>query len=482
MSVHKLPSYQRRRPEETLLYKTVATHLNTFLANLAEEGKSLPKHVEKELWAFLECGVLAYGFVRLKCTGCKSEQFVAFSCKKRGFCPSCGGKRMAETAAHLVDNILPRFKIRQYVLSVPIPLRYWMASNKKLLTSVHRLVASIIEGFYINQQGSSSRSGSITFVQRFGAALNLNVHFHLLHLEGYYDTTTRAKFQKGRAPTNQDIQNLVNEISTRLVKFLRKRGYLKDPPDERPTDPLFEQDPTYATCLSASVRHRIALGEREGKRVRFIGSGFGYEGDTPELKGKLCAMVNGFSLHAAVVIPKHRRDQLERLISYTARPSICTDRMSLTPRGDIQYELKKAWRNGVTHVVLSPLELIEKLCALVPLPNLHLVRYCGVLAPNAKFRKQVIPGFTRAELKQKEKDKQNVSNETPSLFKKSSWAKLLSRVFQIDIATCKHCKSEMILISAIKDPIVIKKILDHCGLNPIPPPIAPARYQARLIG
>ena len=208
----------------------------------------------------------------------------------------------------------------------------------------------------------------------------------------------------------------------------------------------------------------------------------GYEGDTPELKGKLCAMVNGFSLHAAVVIPKHRRDQLERLISYTARPSICTDRMSLTPRGDIQYELKKAWRNGVTHVVLSPLELIEKLCALVPLPNLHLVRYCGVLAPNAKFRKQVIPGFTRAELKQKEKDKQNVSNETPSLFKKSSWAKLLSRVFQIDIATCKHCKSEMILISAIKDPIVIKKILDHCGLNPIPPPIAPARYQARLIG
>ncbi len=120
--------------------------------------------------------------------------------------------------------------------------------------------------------------------------------------------------------------------------------------------------------------------------------------------------------------------------------------------------------------------------SLVPLPNLHLVRYCGVLAPNAKFRKQVIPGFTRAELKQKEKDKQNVSNETPSLFKKSSWAKLLSRVFQIDIATCKHCKSEMTLISSIKDPIVIEKILSHCGLEPIPPPIAPARFQARLIG
>ena len=140
----------------------------------------------------------------------------------------------------------------------------------------------------------------------------------------------------------------------------------------------------------------------------------------------------------------------------------------------------------MTHVVLSPLELIETLCALVPLPNLHLVRYWGVLAPNLRFRKQVIPGLTRAELKQKqeakEKDKQTISNETPHLFKKSAWAKLLARVFQIDISTCKHCKCEMTLISSIKDPMVIKKILDHCGLGSIPPPIAPAHYQARLIG
>jgi hypothetical protein len=116
--------------------------------------------------------------------------------------------------------------------------------------------------------------------------------------------------------------------------------------------------------------------------------------------------MNGFSLHAVVAIPKHRRDQLERLISYTARPSISTDRMSLTPRGDIKHKQKKAWRNGTTHIVLSPLEILEKICSLIPLPNMHFVRYWGVLAPNARFRKQVIPGFTRAELKQK----QNISN------------------------------------------------------------------------
>ena len=135
--------------------------------------------MEKELWAYLECGVLAYGFVRVKCDDCTNEQLLAFSCKKRGFCPSCGAKRMAETAAHLLENILPRVKIRQYVLSVPFPLRYWMASDKKLLAKVHKIFASEVERFYTGIR-RKNRSGSIAFVQRFGSALNLNVHFHLL--------------------------------------------------------------------------------------------------------------------------------------------------------------------------------------------------------------------------------------------------------------------------------------------------------------
>ena len=99
---------------------------------------------------------------------------------------------------------------------------------------------------------------------------------------------------------------------------------------------------------------------------------------TPQRRGRLCAQVNGFSLHAGVAIPRHRRGQLIRLIGYVGRSSVCLDRLSLTPTGDIKYELKKPWKNGVTHVVLSPKELIEKLCSLVPLPYLNLVRYWGV--------------------------------------------------------------------------------------------------------
>jgi hypothetical protein len=232
MSEQKTFIYQRRRPEETLLYKTLSENLSTFLANLQNAGRSLPRHVIKELHAYLECGVLVYGFVRLKCEDCRSEKFVAFSCKKRGFCPSCGAKKMAETAAYLVDNIIPHVKIRQYVLSVPIPLRYWMSSNKKLLAKIHKIFALSIEKFYTDQNTNTSRSGSICFVQRFGGALNLNVHFHLLQIEGVYELkkTETTKFKKTKPPSDLDIKNLVTIIREKIIKHLRRSGYLKDLP------------------------------------------------------------------------------------------------------------------------------------------------------------------------------------------------------------------------------------------------------------
>ena len=77
--------------------------------------------------AFLECGILAHGFLRLHCGDCGHDKLVAFSCKRRGFCPSCGARRMAQTAAHLVDHVIPRVPVRQWALSLPIPLRLLLA-------------------------------------------------------------------------------------------------------------------------------------------------------------------------------------------------------------------------------------------------------------------------------------------------------------------------------------------------------------------
>ena len=100
-------AYRPRRPEESLLYQVVAGELETFLASQQDNERHVPGFVEKEFRSFLDCGVLARGFLRVACNTCKLDRVVAFSCKSRGICPSCGGRRMADTAAHLVDRVIP---------------------------------------------------------------------------------------------------------------------------------------------------------------------------------------------------------------------------------------------------------------------------------------------------------------------------------------------------------------------------------------
>ena len=189
----------------------------------------------------------------------------------------------------------------------------------------------------------------------------------------------------------------------------------------------------------------------------------------------MCAEFSGFSLHAGVIVKANRRDDLRRLIGYVSRPPLCLDRLSLTEEGDVKYKFKRPWANGKTHVVLSPLEFIEKLCALVPQPRIHLVRYSGVLAPNSKMRKGVIPGMTRAEIKAQKEANAKDKDKDKKLVSGHLWAKLLARTFEIDVSKCKHCKGELKIISAIRDPTAIQKILNHLGLSPRPPPIAPVR-------
>jgi len=176
--------YERRRPEETTLYQVVQDHLNTFLAQVEQEtGTGLPQFVKDEFEAFLECGILAHGFLRLRCGDCAHEKLVAFSCKRRGFCPACGARRMAETAAHLVEQVIPHVPVRQWVVAFPIPLRHLFASQPHLLSPVLQVIHRVLSTFVIHQAGlthAQAQTGAVTLIQRFGSAANLNIHLHCL--------------------------------------------------------------------------------------------------------------------------------------------------------------------------------------------------------------------------------------------------------------------------------------------------------------
>src|SRR5205823_11460553 len=163
--------YRRREPERTLLHATVRGHFK-FLAEVEHRGDraGLPGFVVSEFERYLGCGILANGFARVRCASCHDEILVAFSCKGRGFCPSCTTRRMQGTAMHLLDRVLPRVPMRQWVLSLPRWTRFLLARDPRLVTRALEVALRGIFGFWrrrARQAGAREpRTGAVSFVQR----------------------------------------------------------------------------------------------------------------------------------------------------------------------------------------------------------------------------------------------------------------------------------------------------------------------------
>jgi len=209
------------------------------------------------------------------------------------------------------------------------------------------------------------------------------------------------------------------------------------------------------------------LGNGRARRVRRIGAGFGSAGEVPTLTGPRSASVQGFSVHANTDIPAPRRDQLERLIRSTARGAVSLERLQAEANGDLVYTFTHPWSDGTTGMRLSPLALLEKLAALVPLPHVPLGRYGGCLAPHSHLR-----GAIRPTPRQQGMVGEEAKTGTPYWH----WAKLLGRVFGLDMAPCPFCRRGALrIIAVITQESVITRILRHLQLASVPPPIAPAR-------
>jgi hypothetical protein len=182
--------YERHRPEQTTLVRLVQQHAASFIAHTeASTAAELPRFINDEFEAFLECGILAHGFLRLRCGECGHDKLLAFSCKRRGFCPSCGARRMSQTAAYLVDHVNPHVPVRQWVLSLPIALRVLLAAQPELVTPVLQVVQRVVTRHLLDCAGlkaDEGQGGAVTLIPRFGSAANLYLHPHGLVLDGGY--------------------------------------------------------------------------------------------------------------------------------------------------------------------------------------------------------------------------------------------------------------------------------------------------------
>jgi putative transposase/transposase-like zinc-binding protein len=438
----------------------------------AGDGPGLPQLVEREFREFLTCGVFEHGAARFRCEGCGREHLLPFSCKGRAWCPSCGGRRMTERAAHLVDAVLPWVPVRQWVLTVPYRLRYQMAWNHGLSRAVLRVYTRALGGVYA--RGARARgigggqTGMVTALQRAGGALNTNVHFHTLVLDGVFTEAPGGAllFHPAPGPSDAEVAAALATIRHRVRRLLVRRGLEPGGDGTGPADPLAEESPVLAGIVGASVQGRVALGPRAGARVRRLGDARDRAAVTS--RGPRQAHLDGFDLHANVWVAATDRAGTERLCRYVLRPPFAQERLRLRTDGRVALELKQAWHDGTREMVFEPLEFLERLAAMIPRPETNLLICPGVLAPRSRWRARVVaygrvvpePTAMAPPLAAGPEDTKGKSR--PPAW---SWAAPMHRAFGIDVLACAHCGGRLRLIATLHDPAVIRKILAHVTLS-----------------
>lgn len=431
----------------------VRHHVEAMLAEAraaSADGDGLPRYVQQELDRYLRCGLLCHGFARVRCATCGDEILVAFSCKNRGVCPSCTTRRMHDTAADLVDRVLPRAPYRQWVLTLPFDLRLVLARHPDAVSAVLRVFLGVVFSHLRRQgrrRGLRGQPGAVTFVQRFGGLVNLNVHFHALVADGLF---TRAedgawRFHALPPPSDEDVAAILARVAARARAHLAAWPA----PDDLGPDPILAVQASAAQLPLAGI-----LPAPDADHA------------PPARRARRCARVDGFSLHANRHVAARSRAGLEALCRYGARPPIALGRVALLGDGQVLYRLKAPLGDGRRALVFEPVQFLRRLAALVPPPRHHLVRYAGVLAPRAAGRATLVPPVARPA------PSASLAAVPPA--RRIPWADLLRRVFAVDVLRCP-CGGRRQVIAFISEPEVVVKILDHLGLPSLPPPVAAAR-------
>ena len=308
--------------------------------------------------------------------------------------------------------------------------------------------------------------GAIAFIHRFGSSLNGHVHFHVCVVDGVFEEVA-GEGDVDAAPRASPPGTTFHRAST--------------------------IDETAVAQVQADLRRRILRA--------FVGRGLLESGDAKEM---LAYQHSGFSVDAGVCIQAHDRAALERLLRYCARPPFAMDRLrkegaALVYRCAKQHSEPTSDKRGAKfdELHLTPLELIERIAALVPPPRTHRHRYFGVLAPNSPHRaavtalatpaqaaKQVVVQTEPAATGEGVPGVAPLGHASPATPEPATpkrapahylWAVLIARIYEVFPLLCPMCGGQMRLIAFITEGMQIRNILDHIGVDSEPPHISPAR-------
>jgi hypothetical protein len=399
--------YRPRRPENTPLYQ--------LLQSLYDRVKGCWEERFERRYGFwrglldgvvaryLDCGIFERGFARVRCPECATEFLLAFSCKGRGLCPSCGAKRAAEFAAFLRDEVVADVGHAQWVFTVPKLLCPYFMHHRELLgplcTAAWQTVRELMAVAAGEEQGF--RPGMVAVVQTFGDQLNLHPHVHALVTCGGW---TASGEWIGIPYVDQGVAELL--FRHKVIRLLQRADLL----DEG------------RTRLLLSWPH------------------------------------SGFSVHNSVTVPVGDGRALEALARYCLRSPVSLGRLRFT-LGSRTLEL--AARDDQPAQTLDALDLVARVLAHVPDPRRHIVHYYGAYSNVVRGKQKA-----RARAQQEPPAPGPDANPLPPLSPafgalRRRWAELIRRVYEVDPLVCPRCRGVMRVVAFITARSVIRRILDH---------------------
>lgn len=354
------------------------------------------------VYAFSDCGDLNRGFARVYCDACQSEYLLAFSCARRGFCPSCAAKRAAIFGAFLQEDGLEDVGHCMWTFTVPKLLRPFFLHRRELLGPLCRAVWETVAELVAEAAGEGVRPGMVAAVHTASSDLRWHPHIHPLASRGGWDRAGRWH----------------------SVPYV----------DEKAAELLFRQK------VLAILADEGLLGP-----------------DRLELLDSWKSGHTGFSAHNRVTASAEDSAGLERLARYLLRPPLSLERLDLD--GAVaRYRHKRARRASAEP--FDARELLARLLMHIPAPRLHLVRYFGHYSSAARARRRE-PG---AATERSADPSMDTVDETPSAAQRRrlrrQWARLIRRVYEADPLLCE-CGQQMRIISFLTQPPVVDKILRH---------------------
>jgi Zn finger protein HypA/HybF involved in hydrogenase expression len=412
--------YQPRNPKASAYYKCVENHFE----ELEQVWDAMYKsrygywrtYVMTVIYKYLDCGDLHFGFARVRCEDCGHEYLLAFSCKRRHFCPSCHQKRVVEYGEWLLTNVLKDVPYKQWVFSIPKRLRIYFLYDRKLLAKLSRCAWNVITTYLKSTvPDDDAVPGASIAVQTYGDFLNHNPHLHAIVSDGCF--LKNGSFQTTPVFILKDLKEA---FQYEVLKMLKKEGKINDVIIENMLS-------WHHSGFNVYIGDRIEPDDKTGL------------GNLARYIIRAC-----FSQERMVYIPAKKSDDGVAKIIYTSK-----DRKT-----------KKKF---------NALDWLARLVTHIPSRYEHTVRYYGFFSNKSRgMRKKADADDTIPTI---------IPNEMSSNEAKQNWARLIQQIYEVDPLICPKCQGLMKIISIIDDFDIIEQILKHLKLwdirNHDPPEVEP---------